>query len=146
MPTDFSFLPSFVEVTPNLITSGQPNPDDFARLAAAGVETVINLAAPSSESYIVDEAKRVLDAGMRYVHIPVPWDSPQREDFEAFRAALSAHEGRTTLVHCALNMRVSAFVYLARSRYSGEDEPTARARMQQIWTPNETWQRLIDSI
>ncbi|RYG75541.1 hypothetical protein EON80_00385, partial [bacterium] len=124
--SDFSFLPAFVEVSPTLFTSGQPFPADFPRLRKNGVQAVINLAAPNSTGYLENEAQLALENGMAYIHIPVVWKAPQRSDFETFAAVLGALQGKVVLVHCALNMRVSAFTYAYRVNIAGEDEAIAR--------------------
>ena len=50
---------------------------------------------------------------MEYVHIPVVW-SLTHKDLTRFFAALEEHRGRKVFVHCLLNMRVTAFVFLYR--------------------------------
>lgn len=142
----FSFLPAFVEVTPTLLTSAQPLPDDFPRLRQQGVQVVINLAAPSSSGYLTDEAQLVLGSGMTYIHMPVVWTAPQLSDFETFAAILTALQEKVVLVHCALNMRVAAFIYAYRVKVEGEDEAVARVRMEQICSPDENWTAWIETI
>jgi uncharacterized protein (TIGR01244 family) len=144
--TDFQFLPALVEVSPRLVTSGQPAPADFARLQETGVEMVINLAAPGSTNYNPNEAALALENGLAYVHLPVVWTAPQRGDFETFAAILKAQQEKVVLVHCALNMRVSAFVYAYRVKFEGEDETVARTRMEQIWSPNEVWSAFLTDV
>jgi uncharacterized protein (TIGR01244 family) len=143
---DLSFLPNFLEVSPRLLTSAQPLNADFARLAENGIEVIINLATPNATSYNSDEAKLVLEQGLTYVHLPVVWAVPQRRDFEAFAALLSVYKNNTVLVHCAMNMRVSAFVYAYRVKIEGEEERLARARMEEIWTPNEVWRDFLSEL
>ncbi len=143
---DFSFLPAFLEVSPQLLTSGQVAPADFARLAKNGVEVVINLAAPGSHGYNPDEAWFCLGNGLQYVHLPVVFGAPQIGDFETFAAIMGAQKDRTVLVHCAANMRVAAFVYAYRVKFEGENEAVARARMEEIWAPHGVWSALLDEI
>jgi protein tyrosine phosphatase (PTP) superfamily phosphohydrolase (DUF442 family) len=143
---DFSFLPNFLEVSPCLLTSAQPSPADFGLLAANGVEVIINLAAPNATNYNPDEAKLALEQGLAYIHLPVVWTAPQCRDFEAFAALLAVYEKNVVLVHCAMNMRVSAFVYAYQVIIKGEDETVARARMEEIWTPNEVWRDFLDEL
>jgi protein tyrosine phosphatase (PTP) superfamily phosphohydrolase (DUF442 family) len=51
---------------------------------------------------------------MAYVHIPVNFKAPTSQDFRAFCRVMEAFEDRPVFVHCAANMRVSAFVFLYR--------------------------------
>jgi uncharacterized protein (TIGR01244 family) len=144
--SDFSFLPAFVEVSPTLLTSGQPLPSDFSRLYQQGVQAVINLAAPNSSGYLANEAQLALENGLAYIHIPVVWTAPQYSDFKTFAAVLAALQDKVVLVHCALNMRVSAFIYAYSVKIEGEDESIARARMEQIWSPDEIWTAWLETV
>ncbi|BCM90406.1 hypothetical protein IAD21_02258 [Abditibacteriota bacterium] len=139
-------LPAFLEISPELWTSGQPIPSDWSLLARNGVEVVINLAAPGSSNFDADEMERVLNAGMQFVAFPVVWTAPKLEDYTMFAAALSACKGRRVLVHCALNMRVSVFVFLYRVLALGEAEAVARRDMEKIWSPDAIWSAFITEI
>ncbi len=139
-------LPDFLEISPDLWTSGQPIPSDWSLLARNGVEVVINLAAPDSSNFDIDEMSRVLEAGMQYVAFPVVWTAPKLEDYTMFVAVLNACKGRRVLVHCAKNMRVSVFVFLYRVLALGEAEITARRDLQKIWSPDAIWSAFITEI
>lgn len=143
---DLSFLPDFLQVTPRLLTAGQPAPAEFGRLRNVGVDVIINLAAPGATDYNADEAALALENGLAYVHIPVVWTAPQRGDFETFAAVLGAQGEKVVLVHCAKNMRVAAFIYAYRVKFEGEAESIARARMEQIWNPDEVWSAFLADI
>ena len=58
---------------------------------------------------------------------------------------IKAFEGRKIWVHCAKNMRVSAFIYLYRRMRLGDKEDAAAFPMREVWVPNETWQAFIRS-
>ena len=139
-------LPAFIEVLPQLLTSGQPAPGAFAALARAGVEVVINLAAPGASDTNVDEAQLVLESGMIYAHLPVVWAAPRVADWDGFAALLRAHCERKVLVHCAKNRRVAAFVYLYQTLIEDEDETLARARLLRVWQPDATWSRFLAEV
>ena len=129
-----------------LWTSGQLSAADIDALPALGVETVINLALPSASNALPGEAERVTALGLNYVHIPVPWERPEVRHFNRFAGVLSAWAPRPTWVHCARNMRVSAFVYLYRRLVLGEPESVARFPMDRIWQPNAVWQDWINAV
>ena len=139
-------IPEFLEVTPELWTSGQPAREDFALLARNGVELVINLSAAPSPTFLPDEAQWVVESGMQYVHLPVSWTAPQIEDFALFAAILSAAKNRRVLVHCAQNLRVSAFVFLFKTLVEGENEVLARRRMEKVWAPDAIWSAFTDEV
>lgn len=126
-----------------LWTSGQLSEDDIACLPALGIEAVINLALPTSANALPGEAELVTLRGIAYVHIPVVWEKPELRQLGQFFGALKAFEGRKVWVHCAKNMRVSAFVYLYRRMVLGEDMKEASFPMREVWMPNETWQAFM---
>jgi protein tyrosine phosphatase (PTP) superfamily phosphohydrolase (DUF442 family) len=82
---------------------------------------------------------------MDYVHIPVIWQSPTSQDLDAFFAALRANRLRKTYVHCAANMRVSAFMFLYHVTQARMPRAEAEALMRRIWEPNPTWQGFIEA-
>ena len=139
-------LPAFLEISPELWTSGQPAPSDWPLIARNGVEVVVNLAAPVSPDFDADEMRRVLEAGMQFVAFPVVWTAPKLEDYTLFVSIMRATQGRRVLVHCAKNMRVSAFVFLYRTLELGESETLARRDMEKIWSPDAIWSAFITEI
>ena len=117
----------------NLTTSGRLLPSDPARLAAIGVRNVVNLALDDHPEALANEANLLAAHGIRYVHMPVPFDAPTLAHFEELKTVLSAVDGPTH-VHCIMNFRVSAFLYL-RERQIGVPHGEAHARMAEIWDP-----------
>jgi len=118
---------------------------DIACLPALGIEAVINLALPTSSNALPGEAELVTLQGIAYIQIPVIWERPELHQLEQFFGVLKAFEGRKVWVHCAKNMRVSAFIYLYRRMQSGDNMEVAAFPMREVWVPNETWQAFIRS-
>ena len=118
---------------PQLTTSGRLLPGDPARLAAIGVRHVVNLALDEHPEALADERALLAAQGIGYAHIPVPFDAPTLAQFDALEAALSEADGPMH-VHCIMNYRVSAFLYL-RDRQAGVPHGEAHARMLEIWDP-----------
>ena len=52
-------------------------------------------------------------------------------------------EGQKVFVHCARNMRVSAFVYLYRVLRQGQSPAACRSDLEKIWQPDEVWAYFI---
>ena len=129
-----------------LWTSGQLSTDDIGKLPSLGVNAVVNLAPPDASNALAGEAERITSLGIAYVQIPVAWDAPLPTDFSHFAQVLKAFEGDTVWVHCAKNMRVSAFVYLYRKCLLGEGDSEASFPMREIWQPNEIWQAFISKV
>ena len=146
MNEQISVIQNFLEITPRLLTAGQPFEDQFPPIQAAGVQTVINLAHEDSWDYIPEERQIVEGLGMAYIHIPVVWESPQPADLQAFFAAMRPLRDQTVFVHCARNMRVSAFIYLYRVLRLSEPRETALADLERIWQPDPVWQVFIDKM
>jgi protein tyrosine phosphatase (PTP) superfamily phosphohydrolase (DUF442 family) len=126
-----------------LWTSGQLSARDIEQLPDLGLEAVVNLALPTSSNALPGEAELVTRQGMAYVQIPVVWEKPELHQLEQFFGILRAYEGRKLWVHCAKNMRVSAFVYLYRRLCRGEGDEAASYPMREVWVPDEVWQAFI---
>lgn len=134
-----------VRIDDRLATSGQPRPAQFDAIAAEGFTTVINLALPDSDNAIEDEGSVVARAGMNYFNIPVVWETPQVEQFRTFAALMDGLQDQKVWVHCAMNMRVSCFMYLYHTGLKGMAETEARALMLRIWDPDRfpQWKQFI---
>lgn len=137
---------NFLRLAPRLATSGQPTELQFAAIAAAGFDSVINLALPTSTHALPHEREVVGKHGLEYVHIPVVWESPRFEDFVRFAAVLGERKERRVFVHCAMNMRVSAFMYLYRTLVEGVPDMNARRDLRRIWEPDQTWRVFIADV
>lgn len=135
---------NYRRASPRLATSGQPTEDQLSAIAAVGFEVVINLALHDDPRYsLADEPGTVRGLGMDYVHIPVKFAHPTAEDFNAFAAAMQQSRQRQVWVHCAANMRVTAFLGLYRVLHENWQEPEAFQLMHQLWKPDEVWAAFI---
>jgi uncharacterized protein (TIGR01244 family) len=117
-----------------ITTSGRITAADVARLKAIGVRHVVNLALATSPGAFAEEAEALAAAGLRYTHIPVPFDAPEEAHFERFCEAIEADDAPVH-VHCMMNWRVSAFFYRYHRDTLGMPEPAARALMERQWSP-----------
>ncbi len=138
-------IQNYLRISPRLHTAGQPLEEQFAAIQAAGCHAVINLAMEYSPDFLPDEQQIVEKLGMSYVHIPVEWEAPRPQDLEAFFEAMQRLEGKTLFIHCARNMRVSAFMYLYRVLKLGEDQLACLNDLRRIWEPNPVWQAFIQT-
>lgn len=147
-PTDIPCMDAenTVQVFDGLWCSGQLSAADIARLPGLGIATVINLALPTSSNALPGEAERVTALGLNYVQIPVEWKRPQTTQFQLFVGVMAAFGARPVWLHCAKNMRASAFVYLYRKLIRGEPEEQALWPMRSIWTPNPVWLQWMASV
>jgi protein tyrosine phosphatase (PTP) superfamily phosphohydrolase (DUF442 family) len=141
--TDLAKIYNFRSINETLGTAGQPAADQFAIIRDAGFEAVINLALPTSDNALATEGSIVTSLGLSYFHIPVDFKAPTRRDFQLFCRLLDAHDSRPVFVHCAANMRVSAFVFLHRVLDQHVPIPNAQDDLHAIWQPDEVWSRFI---
>ena len=138
---------NFRRIDDSLCTSGQPTEAQLAAVAGDGVDVVINLALHDDPRYsLADETGTVRSLGMDYVHIPVRFDAPAESDFLKFCAAMRQYAGKKILVHCAANMRVSAFLGLYRVIEQGWSKKEAFALMDSLWEPNAVWSVYISNM
>jgi len=136
---------NFVQLTERVGTSGQPTEEQFADIAAAGYQAVINLAMPDSDNALANEGKLVSAAGMDYLHIPVPWPDPTTEHLRRFFAVMRAYDQQPVWVHCAMNLRVSAFMYHYLSRVENRPDSEAISPVIPRWEPqmDDTWRAFL---
>ena len=143
---------NYLKLSDSVATGGQPTEAQFSLIQEAGYQVVVNLARPDSPGALPNEQAIVESLGMRYAPIPVDWENPTIEDvahFFSVMEAICASQQRFAIaaqpvfVHCAANMRVSAFMYLYRLIHQGMSDEQAKSDLQKIWTPNDTWQAFI---
>jgi uncharacterized protein (TIGR01244 family) len=130
-------------VNGSVATSGQPTEAQFSVIRAAGYELIINLAPHNAENSLPDEARLLQQLGLDYVHIPVDFKNPTTDDFNAFVAAMQDAPVGRIWVHCAANMRVSAFMYKYRRDILHEDPAVARTDLEKIWEPFGVWKKFL---
>jgi len=132
------------QVDERLATSGQPDEQELACIAAAGYHVLINLALHDDPRYsLPDEAGTARRLGLVYVHIPVIFTAPTREDLLHFFEAMQQHRKDKVWVHCAANKRVSVFVGLYRHLREGIPLDEAFALQRDIWEPNPVWTEFL---
>ena len=96
-----------IQYSSHLITAGQPSEEQFRKLAEAGFQRVIFLAFNDHKNALKNEDRVARSEGLEFVHIPVAWNAPTRDDFNTFAAVMRPKE--KTLVHCEVNFRASVF-------------------------------------
>lgn len=136
----FAFLP----LGERIGTAGQPTAAQFARVAEAGFQTVINLAKADSPGALEGQAGLLRDLGLEYLHLPVAFEAPQLDDLRRFFEALERRADRKVFVHCIANKRVAAFMFLYRVLRLGHPIHDAEMALHRIWTPDPVWQDFID--
>lgn len=126
-----------------LHTSGQPTESQFEVIKSLGIKTVINLAPASAENALSDEQRTVTQLGLKYVHLPVDFKRPTDDDFRSFVELMRSNDVGKLWVHCAANMRVSAFVYRYRCVELGHNSELAKKDLDAIWEPFGVWRKFV---
>jgi protein tyrosine phosphatase (PTP) superfamily phosphohydrolase (DUF442 family) len=134
---------NFRAIGDRLATAGQPTREQFQLVHEAGFEAVINLALPTSDNALANEGSVVTALGLSYIHIPVDFKAPAAQDFQMFCRVMESFGDRPVFVHCAANMRVSAFVFLYRVLCQRIALPEAERDLHAIWQPDEIWSQFI---
>jgi len=135
---------NFVQWRPGLSSSAQPNALYLARAKAIGYDAVINLAPPQSYGSIATESAIVTGQGVGYLDIPVDFRRPTAEQFKVFVDEMKQRSGQNVLVHCQVNMRASAFVFLYRVIQENAPVDEAVGKLTGVWIPDRIWKKFID--
>ena len=123
-----------------------PTVEQMKQVARAGVQVVINLAPHDVPNAIPNEGELTNRLGMEYVHIPVIWRAPQRDELLRFMDTMDAHAGKKIHVHCEANYRASAFVMMYRVLRLGWKKADAVPIMEKMWNPEDfpVWEKFIE--
>ena len=147
-PTDptLADITNFRQYSATFASSGQPTKDQFSAIAENGFERIVYIAFTNNTNALPDADQVVKGLGMEYMHIPVTWNNPLPADFYAFADSLRRDTDKKTLLHCQVNARATAFSFLYRVIYEGVDIAEAKADMNSVWQPNETWREFIFAV
>lgn len=135
---------NFVEWRAGLHSSAQPGAKWLSQVKEKGYDVVINLAPPQSRGSLRDEGGIVGAKGVVYVNIPVDFGKPSAEDFRQFSEILRANAGRNVFVHCQVNLRGSAFVFLHRVIHEKAPIGETALKLNAVWAPDRVWKKFID--
>ena len=124
---------NFLTLSEDLFTGGMPTLDQLEDAARQGVQVVINLAPHDVIDALRDEEKLVTSLGMRYINIPVLWNTPTRDGLNRFMDVMDENTGKKILVHCQANFRATAFMALYRILRLGWNAEDAMKGMDMIW-------------
>jgi protein tyrosine phosphatase (PTP) superfamily phosphohydrolase (DUF442 family) len=137
---------NFYQSTDNIATSGQPNHAQLHYIADEGYEAVVNLAMPDSDNAIAEEGSLVASLGMHYINIPVPFDEPTAEHLREFIGIMEVLTHKKIWVHCAVNARVSAFMYHYLTKVKKTDTQQATSPVLTKWLPkmDSVWREFME--
>jgi len=140
-------IKNYTQVTELISSAGQPLEEQLKSIRDAGFELVINLGMHNNPEYsLKDEPGSVIALGMEYIHIPVVFEAPSRQNLLDFFEAMEDGRGKKIFVHCAMNMRASTFISLYNEIRLCQPRDIAFNVMHRIWEPNAVWQTFIDTM
>ena len=137
--------PNVVTISDKLVTSGQPTAHALAGLGRLGFQAVIYLAPNTVADAIKEEPEILARQGIEFVHIPIPFGSPEEKHFIAASAALERLKSKKVLVHCQINLRASSIVFLHRVIWGKEDPARAYEAVAAVWSPERPWRRFLEA-
>jgi protein tyrosine phosphatase (PTP) superfamily phosphohydrolase (DUF442 family) len=143
---------NFVEIDDMTATAGQPTVAQLGAVRDAGYAAVVNLLPREQDNALKEEEEIVRSLGLAYRYIPVVWKAPQVADFATFCETMQALRGTKTFIHCAMNMRVTAFYSTYALKHLGWTAAQADALVARIWeadpryTMDETWRAFLAEI
>ena len=136
---------NFFQITDTIGTGGQPSVSQLYDIAQNGYDVVINLATHNSENAIENEGSVVASLGMTYIHIPVPFEAPTPEHLRKFFRFMNGLSEEKVFVHCAVNARVSAFVFKYLTMEKKMQAEKASTPLLDQWLPqmNLIWRNFL---
>ncbi len=132
---------NFHFVSEQMASSGMLDLKQYKHILEYDFKHVINLI-PGNQ---IKERKHVQSLGLSYEQIAVDWGNPTAKNFADFTQLIKSYGDEKIYIHCEMNMRASAFVYLYRVLYQGVETATAEKDMLKIWQPKGTWQQFIET-
>ena len=136
---------NFFQISNKIGTGGQPSVSQLYDIAQNGYDVVINLATHNSENAIENEGSIVASLGMTYIHIPVPFEAPTPEHLRKFFRFMNGLSEEKVFVHCAVNARVSAFVFKYLTMEKKIQAEKATTPLLEQWLPqmNLIWRNFL---
>ena len=133
------------KLSETILTAGQPSESELEAIARSGYEVVVNLGLLDQDYSLPDEKRTVTSLGLEYIHLPVIWEHPTRDDLTSFFEVMDSHSDHRLFVHCAANKRASIFVALYRIVRLGWEGAVALAQADRVGIPR-AWEKLIGDV
>lgn len=140
----FETITNFRQHNPLLATGGQPDANELGAICRAGFQVVINLGLQDAPYALIDERQIVTAHGLQYHNLPVNFQAPEIERFNAFRDLYRQLTDRKCFIHCAANKRVSCFLALYRMIEMDWPQRDAEREMRLVWEPDAAWRSFME--
>lgn len=116
------------QVTDNIFLAGQPEVEDWQRLADQDFKLIINVR--SDPQRAAAQAQSAQAQGLAYVHLQLPAYELEAEHIQEFADALVQANGGKVLVHCRTASRVALLWLLHRMVQQQWPQEKAEAELQ----------------
>jgi protein tyrosine phosphatase (PTP) superfamily phosphohydrolase (DUF442 family) len=135
-----------VQVDERISTSGVISGETIEQMAREGYGALINLLPDTHQHALSREAELAGQHALAYHHIPVDFAAPTSASYSAFEQALDGvAQNQRVYVHCAANMRVSAFLAIYGTKRFGWTSERAEQLIAEVWQPNDIWRKFLDA-
>lgn len=115
-------------ITDTVVLAGQPQPDDWQRLAQQGFRTVLNIR--SDPERAAAQARAATIAGLRYIYEPLPAYELEAGHLTRFAEIIEHPDNGKLFIHCRSGSRVALLWMLYRMQHQGWSRAQARAELQ----------------
>jgi uncharacterized protein (TIGR01244 family) len=129
-----------VPVSKDVTAGTQPAPEQLPELYLEGFRSVVNLRAAGEKGETMSpeiEAEAAREAGLAYLHLPVPMGDMRFEQADEFRGRLQ-HLPKPAYVHCGGARRAGAFAMIAWAMQENATGEQALAKADEIGLPLDT--------
>jgi uncharacterized protein (TIGR01244 family) len=116
------------QVTDEVLLAGQPEPEDWARLAAQGFRTVVNMRTDPERA--ATQAGLAHAAGLESVHLPLPAYELEPEHLAEFNHVVTSGARGKMVIHCRSASRVALAWLLKRIVHDGWTREQAKAELR----------------
>ncbi len=116
------------QINEQVLLAGQPQPEDWQRLAEQGYQTVINMRSDPQRAAI--QQQNADRAGLAYVHLPLPTYEIETEHINAFHQAIEQAGDEKLVIHCRTASRVALLWMLNRIVKQGWSQQQAEAELR----------------
>jgi len=134
---------NYIKINDNISSSGQPTKEQFEEIAKDNYEIIINLSSHNSENKLENEDEILSKLGLIYIHLPVDFLSPTKKNLKDFIDILSFFSEKKVWVHCIMNYRVSAFMYVYHKYILKTPFENINLEVFEKWSPDEKWQEIM---
>lgn len=115
-------------INDQILLAGQPQPEDWQPLVQEGYRMVINMR--SDPNRASQEGHNAEEAGLSYLHLPLPTYEIETEHIKDFHQAVTHAGNDKVIIHCRTASRVALLWMLNRMVYEGWTQEQAEAELR----------------